>query len=69
MKNLKLDRFDSLMNKAKAQDPKAQYKLAKWFNNGYLVEVSKEQAAYWAFKSLNNGYKRAQKLLQSIKYK
>lgn len=68
MKNLMEDRVDVLMKKARADDPKAQYKLAKWFHKGHLVEQSNEQAAYWAFKSLNNGYMRAQQLLLSIKY-
>ena len=68
MTKLKADRFDVLMNKAKSEDSKAQYKLAKWFHKGYLVEKSNEQAAYWAFKSLNNGYLKAESLLLSIKY-
>ena len=68
MAKLKVDRFDALMNKAKSEDSKAQYKLAKWFHKGHLVEKSNEQAAYWAFKSLNNGYLKAEGLLSSIKY-
>ena len=68
MINLKEDRLDLLMKKARENDPKAQYKLAKWFQKGHLVEPSNEQAAYWAFKALNNGYLRAQKLLASVKY-
>lgn len=62
------DRFDVLLNKAKFGNSKAQYKLAKWFYKGYLVEKSNEQAAYWAFKALNNGYMKAESLLASIKY-
>lgn len=68
MIGLKEDRVDVLMKKAREDDPKAQYKLAKWFHKGHLVGQSNEQAAYWAFKSLNNGYLKAQKLLVSIKY-
>lgn len=68
MTKLKMDRFDVLMNKAEAGDAKAQYKLAKWFYKGHLVEKSNTQAAFWAFKSLNNGYLKAQSLLASIKY-
>lgn len=68
MTKLKEDRFDVLMNKARSEDPKAQYQLAKWFYNGHLVEKSNEQAVYWAFKSLNNGYLEAERLLSSIKY-
>lgn len=68
MKNLMEDRVDVLMKKARGDDPKAQYKLAKWFHKGHLVEQSNEQAAYWAFKSLNNGYLKAQELLASLKY-
>jgi TPR repeat protein len=68
MIGLKEDRVDVLMKKAREGDPKAQYKLAKWFQKGRLVVQSNEQAAYWAFKSLNNGYLKAQKLLVSIKY-
>lgn len=68
MIGLKEDRVDVLMKKAREGDSKAQYKLAKWFQKGRLVVQSNEQAAYWAFKSLNNGYLKAQKLLVSIKY-
>ena len=68
MTKLKEDRFDALMSKAQEQDAKAQYKLAQWFYNGHLVEKSNEQAAYWAIKSLNNGYLDAEKLLSVIKY-
>jgi TPR repeat protein len=68
MTKLKEDRFDALMSKAQEQDAKAQYKLAQWFYNGHLVEKSNEQAAYWAFKSLNNGYLDAEKILSVIKY-
>lgn len=68
MMNLKEDRFDVLMNKAKSDDAKAQYKLARWFYKGHLVEKSNEQAAYWAFKALNNGYLKAESLLSMIKY-
>ena len=68
MTNLKTDQFDVLMNKAKSEDSKAQYKLAQWFHKGYLVEKSNEQAAYWAFKSLDNGYIKAEELLNAIKY-
>ena len=68
MTKLKEDRFDALMSKAQEQDAQAQYKLAQWFYNGHLVEKSNEQAAYWAFKSLNNGYLDAEKILSVIKY-
>ena len=68
MTMLKEDRFDALINKARSEDAKAQYKLAKWFYTGHLVEKSNEQAAYWAFKSLNNGYLEAERLLAVIKY-
>lgn len=68
MIHLKEDRVDVLMKKAKEEDPKAQYKLAKWFLKGHLVGQSNEQAVYWAFKSLNNGYLKAQELLASLKY-
>ena len=68
MRKLKKDRFDVLMDKAKSEDPEAQYKLAQWFYKGHLVEKSNEQAVYWAFKSLNNGYLKAECLLLSIKY-
>lgn len=68
MIKLKEDRFDVLMAKAKSEDSKAQYKLAKWFYKGHLVEKSNQQAAYWAFKSLNNGYLKAERLLTIIKY-
>jgi len=68
MIKLKEDRFDVLMNKAKSEDSKAQYKLAQWFYRGHLVEKSNEQAAYWAYKSLNNGYLKTESLLAAIKY-
>lgn len=68
MTKLRPDRFDVLIDKAKSGNAKAQYKLAKWFFEGHLVEQSNEQAAYWAFKSLNNGYLKAESLLSSIKY-
>lgn len=68
MTKIKEDRFDVLMNKAKSNDSKAQYKLAQWFYKGHLVEKSNQQAAYWAFKALNNGYLKAESLLALIKY-
>lgn len=68
MSNLKEDRFDVLMRKAKSDDAFAQYELAKWFYEGHLVEKSNEQAAYWAFKALNAGYLKAQELLNKIEY-
>lgn len=68
MTKLKEDRFDVLISKAKAGDAQSQYELAHWFKNGYLVEVSNEQAAYWAFKALDNGYMDAESLLRSIEY-
>lgn len=68
MTKLRTDRFDALLNKAKSEDPKAQYELAEWFYKGHLVEKSNEQAAYWAFKALNNGNLDAEILLSMIKY-
>lgn len=68
MAKLKEDRFDVLFKSAQEGNSQSQYKLAKWFYKGHLVEKSNEQAAYWAFKSLNNGYLKAQVLLQKIKY-
>lgn len=68
MSKMKEDRFDILMNKAKSDDAFAQYELAKWFYEGHLVEKSNEQAAYWAFKSLNAGYLKAEELLNKIEY-
>lgn len=68
MSKMKEDRFDILMNKAKSDDAVAQYELAKWFFEGHLVEKSNEQAAYWAFKSLNAGYLKAEELLNRIEY-
>lgn len=67
MDKLKKDRFDVLFDKAKLDDAKAQYKLAKWFYKGHLVQKSNINAAYWAFKSLNNGNLKAQKLLSAIR--
>lgn len=68
MSKMKEDRFNILMNKAKSDDAFAQYELAKWFYEGHLVEKSNEQAAYWAFKSLNAGYLKAEELLNRIEY-
>lgn len=60
------DRFDSLLEKAKAGDSKSQYRLAKWLYNGHLVEKDKEAAKYWAFKAINGGHKRAQIIFEQI---
>lgn len=49
------DRIDVLIEEAREGDPDSQLKLAKWFAGGRLVEVSKENALYWAFKAADSG--------------
>lgn len=49
------DRIDTLMMKAQSGDAKAQHDLAECFRDGHLVEQSKEQAMYWAFKAVSSG--------------
>lgn len=60
------DRFDILLDKAKAGDSKSQYKLAKWLYTGHLVKKNQEAAKYWAFKAINGGYKKAHILFEKI---
>lgn len=60
------DRFDTLLEKAKSGDPKAQYKLAKWLYRGHLVEKDIEAAKYWAFKAIEGGHKNAEALFEKI---
>ena len=49
------DRIDVLLEKAKGGDPVAQHDVAEHFYQGNLVEKSREQAMYWAFKAVSSG--------------
>ncbi len=60
MKDLLKDKIDLLVDKAKAGDYNAQYKLAKAFYYGEKVKRSLPLANYWAYKAATNedNYKR-----------
>ena len=66
MSNLLKDRIDILTEKAKSGDAKAQLSLAKCFHSGHLVEKSSYLAKYWAFKSLQNGNRKAFEYYRAI---
>lgn len=66
MSNPLKDRIDILIEKAKSGDAKAQLNLAKCFLSGHLVEKSSELAKYWAYKSLQNGNRKAIEYYRAI---
>lgn len=66
MKEMLKDRIDVLFDKAIAGDDEAQFKLAKSFYKGILVEKSVDQAKYWAFKSMSSGNSSASDYYNAI---
>ena len=66
MTKLVEDRIDVWMEKAKAGDAKAQFRLAKCFKRGHLVEKSLDLARYWAFKAVSSGKTSAQSFYESL---
>lgn len=66
MKELLKHRIDVLMEKAKAGDASAQFKLAKEFKKGCIVEKSLDNARYWAFKAISSGNSSAISFYNSI---
>lgn len=62
-------RIDRLMDKAIAGDREAQLHLAKAFYKGRLVEKSKDNALYWAFKAASGGTKEAVFFYNTIAYR
>lgn len=55
MNKIMRDRIDILIEKARCGDAKAQHDLAECFYSGKLVEKSRDQAMYWAFKAVSSG--------------
>lgn len=66
MKELLKHRIDVLMEKAKAGDASVQFKLAKEFKKGGIVEKSLDNARYWAFKAISGGNSSAISFYNSI---
>ena len=66
MKELLKHRIDVLMEKAKDGDASAQFKLAKEFKKGRIVEKSLDNARYWAFKAISGGNSSAISFYNSI---
>jgi len=65
-KELIKDRIDVLLEKAHEGDSSAQLTLATYFKDGKLVEISLDQAKYWAFKAVSNGSTVAESFYNSL---
>ena len=57
---------DRLKHEAEAKIPEAQFKYGKLWDNGWVVPVDKEKAAYWYYQSASQGYAKAQNNLGAL---
>lgn len=63
------NQYNILLEKARSEDPDAQFKLAMLYNEGKIVEKNKTETLKWLKKAASNSHPKAKKILADLALK